>query len=64
VGAWAWAHQDPSGTLSIGNPPSGIPGGYCFLDAAGVALGPRLGALFERRLTAWPRLRPLPDEAG
>ena len=64
VGAWAWAHQDPSGTLSIGNPPSGIPGGYCFLDAAGVALGPRLGALFERRPVAWPRLRPLPDEAG
>ena len=64
VGAWAWAHHDPSGTLSIGNPPSGIPGGYCFLDAAGVALGPRLGALFERRTLAWPRLRPLPDEAG
>ena len=64
VGAWAWAHQDPSGTLSIGNPPSGIPGGYCFLDAAGVALAPRLGALLERRPTAWPRLRPLPDEAG
>ena len=64
VGAWAWAHHDPSGTLSIGNPPSGIPGGYCFLDAAGVALGPRVGALFERRTLAWPRLRPLPDEAG
>ena len=66
VGAWAWAHHDPTGMLSIGNPPSGIPGGYCFLDAAGVALGPRLGALFERRQMAWPRfrLRPLPDEAG
>ena len=66
VGAWAWAHHDPTGMLSIGNPPSGIPGGYCFLDAAGVALGPRLGALFERRPMAWPRLRlrPLPDEAG
>ena len=56
----------PDRLLSIGNPPSGIPGGYCFLDAAGVALGPRLGALFERRPMAWPRLRlrPLPDEAG
>jgi hypothetical protein len=64
VGAWAWARHDPSGILSIGNPPSGIPGGYCFLDAAGVALGPRLGALFERRPMTWPRLRPLPDEAG
>ncbi|HET7172377.1 MAG TPA: hypothetical protein VFI18_12125 [Gaiellales bacterium] len=64
VGAWAWAHQDPSGTFSIGNPPSGIPGGYCFLDAAGVALAPRLGALLERRPPAWSRLRPLPDEAG
>ena len=66
VGAWAWARHDPTGILTIGNPPSGIPGGYCFLDAAGVALGPRLGALFERRPMAWPRLRlrPLPDEAG
>jgi hypothetical protein len=65
VGAWAWAHQDPSGTLSIGNPPSGIPGGYCFLDAAGVALAPRLGALLERGPVTWPpRLRPVPDEAG
>ena len=66
VGAWAWAHHDPTGTLSIGNPPSGIPGGYCFLDAAGVALAPRLAALLERRPAVRPRLRlrPLPDEAG
>ena len=54
VGAWAWARHDPTGILTIGNPPSGIPGGYCFLDAAGVALGPRLGALFERRPVTWP----------
>jgi hypothetical protein len=64
VGAWAWASHDPSGVLSIGNPPSGIPGGYCFLDAAGVALGPRLATLLARRPLVWPRLRPLPDEGG
>jgi hypothetical protein len=62
VGAWAWARHDPTGILAIGNPPSGIPGGYCFLDAAGVALAPRLAALIDRRPLALPRLRPLPDE--
>ena len=62
VGAWAWAHQDPSGTLSIGNPPSGIPGGYCFLDAYGLMLAPRVLELIDRRSFAFPRLRPLPDD--
>jgi hypothetical protein len=48
LGAWTWAHHDPSGLLSIGNPPSGIPGGYCFLDAAAMALAPRAARLLER----------------
>lgn len=66
VGAWAWADHDPTGVLSIGNPPSGIPGGYCFLDATGVALAPRLARLLERRPVAWPWLRPVPvaDDGG
>jgi hypothetical protein len=42
LGAWTWAHQDPIGLLSIGNPPSGIPGGYCVLDAAALTLAPPL----------------------
>ena len=37
VGTWAWATHDPTGLVSIGNPPSGIPGAYCFFDAAALA---------------------------
>jgi hypothetical protein len=48
LGAWTWARHDPSGLVSIGNPPSGIPGGYCVLDAAALSLAP----LLDRRL-AW-----------
>ncbi len=56
VGTWAWAPHDASGLLGVGNPPSGIPGAYCFFDAAALAgfagllslvdgLGARLRAL-------------------
>ena len=47
VGTWAWATQDPTGLVSIGNPPSGIPGAYCFFDAAALA-GVGLAALAHR----------------
>lgn len=40
LGAWTWAHHDPTGLISIGNPPSGVPGGYGFFDAAALTLGP------------------------
>ena len=40
LGAWTWAVHGPGGIIPQGNPPSGIPGGYCFLDAAGLALAP------------------------
>ena len=36
LGNWAWAHG-PGGILVLGNPPSGIAGGYGFLDAAAMA---------------------------
>ncbi|HEY2869877.1 MAG TPA: hypothetical protein VGJ11_10215, partial [Gaiellales bacterium] len=62
VGAWRWALHDPTGVLTIGNPPSGIPGGYCFLDAYGLMLAPRVLELIDRRPFAFPRLRPLPDD--
>jgi hypothetical protein len=62
AGAWTWAVHDPSGAIGIGNPPSGIPGGYCFLDAYGLMLAPRVLELIDRRPFAFPRLRPLPDE--
>ena len=37
VGTWARAPHDASGLLGVGNPPSGIPGAYCFFDAAALA---------------------------
>ncbi len=48
LGAWTWAVHGPGGIIPQGNPPSGIPGGYCFLDAAGLALAPLLLLAFDR----------------
>jgi hypothetical protein len=64
VGAWRWAVHDPTGTLTIGNPPSGIPGGYCFLDAYGMMFAPRVLELIDSPppMLAW--LRPLPDDSA
>jgi hypothetical protein len=42
VGTWAWAHHSPMGLVSLGNPPSGIAGGYCFLDMVGIYVAARL----------------------
>jgi hypothetical protein len=46
IGAWQWQAHDPTGLLGIGNPPSGIAGGYCFFDAAALWLTPRLMARY------------------
>lgn len=49
VGTWAWAEVDPVlGALSMGNPPSGIAGAYCYLDAAALTLAPLLLARSRR----------------
>lgn len=42
LGTWTWAAHDPTGIIAIGNPPSGVPGGYCFFDAAAMTLAPLL----------------------
>lgn len=57
LGAWTWAHHDPTGLIAMGNPPSGVPGAYCFLDAAGLTFAPPVAAWFERR--PWAGRRPL-----
>jgi hypothetical protein len=64
IGAWRWALHDPAGALTIGNPPSGIPGGYCFLDAFGLAMAPRVVRYLDRRPPVLAWLRPLPDDAA
>lgn len=42
LGTWTWQATDPTGLVSIGNPPSGIAGGYAWFDAAALALSPWL----------------------
>ncbi len=49
LGTWAWSPHDPTGWVSIGNPPSGIAGGYAWFDAAALWLAP---ALLRRRSAA------------
>ena len=53
LGTWAWQPYDPiTGTISIGNPPSGIAGGYAWFDAAALALTPRLLLWWDGRARA------------
>jgi hypothetical protein len=59
LGTWAWAPRDPTGLLSAANPPSGIPGGYCWLDFWALALAPAVYAA-ARRIAPRLRLRPAP----
>jgi hypothetical protein len=51
LGTWAWAPHDPTGLLSAANPPSGIPGGYCWLDFWALALAPLVYGLLVRART-------------
>lgn len=49
LGTWAWQPHDPTGLVAIGNPPSGIAGGYAWFDAAGLALTPRILRWWDAR---------------
>jgi hypothetical protein len=42
LGVWQWQPRDPTGWISIGNPPSGAAGGYAWFDLAGLLLAPVL----------------------
>jgi hypothetical protein len=42
AGAWTWALTDPTGTLGIGNPPSGIAAAYCVVDWVALRVTRRL----------------------
>lgn len=57
LGNWTWALRDPTGLVSIGNPPSGIAGGYCIFDAVALAGGPALATLISRAAGALRRSR-------
>jgi hypothetical protein len=51
LGTWTWATHDPTGGITVGNPPSGAAGGYGWFDLAGLLAAPYL-------LGLWDRLRP------
>ncbi len=40
LGTWQWQRLDPTGLVSIGNPPSGAAGGYGWFDLAALLLAP------------------------
>ena len=40
LGTWTWSTHDPTGLVSIGNPPSGAAGGYGWFDLAGLLAAP------------------------
>ena len=42
AGTWQWASHDPTGLVSIGNPPSGAAGGYGWFDLAAIVAAPAL----------------------
>ena len=50
LGTWTWGAVDPVlGVITIGNPPSGIAGGYAWFDAAALWLTPLVLARWSRR---------------
>lgn len=49
LGTWAWQTHDPTGLVTIGNPPSGAAGGYAWFDAAALAFTPRLVSWWDGR---------------
>jgi hypothetical protein len=50
LGTWAWQPYDPTGLVTMGNPPSGAAGGYGWFDLAAITLAPLL-------LARWQHLR-------
>jgi hypothetical protein len=44
LGNWSWAQYDFLHITTLGNPPSGIAGGYCVLDMIGMAVAVRLAS--------------------
>jgi hypothetical protein len=68
LGTWTWRPHDPTGLVSIGNPPSGAAGGYGWFDLAALLAAPGLLArarAFPARFPAALRpRRPGPRPTG
>lgn len=53
LGVWTWASTDPTGWVTIGNPPSVAAGGYGWFDLVAVTVAPSVAAMIlatRRRL--------------
>jgi hypothetical protein len=61
LGTWVWQAEDPTGLVSIGNPPSGAAGGYGWFDLAGLLAAPYLLALVNRRRSPAPVVPAAPE---
>ena len=61
LGTWQWQAHDPTGLVGVGNPPSGIAGGYAWFDAAALFLTPKVLAWWDARRT--PLVVPLEEAA-
>jgi len=58
LGTWVWQPQDPTGLVSIGNPPSGAAGGYGWFDLAALLAAPYLLRLVSRGQPRGPMTAP------
>ncbi|HET9944425.1 MAG TPA: hypothetical protein VFR56_02150, partial [Actinomycetes bacterium] len=56
IDTWTWQTHDPTGLVTIGNPPSGAAGGYGWFDLAAILAGPAV-------LVAAQRIARGPDHA-
>lgn len=54
---WTWQERDPTGLVTIGNPPSGAAGGYGWFDLAALYLAPALLEAVRRCADARARAR-------
>ena len=64
LGTWVWGTLDPTGWVTIGNPPSGAAGGYGWFDLAGLLAAPVLLRLLSRRTSGPPAAEPLPVDGA
>ena len=48
LGIWTWATHDPTGLVTMGNPPSGAAGGYGWFDLVAISVAPTVVALLSK----------------
>lgn len=64
LATWTWQSTDPTGLISIGNPPTGAAGGYGWFDLAGLLLAPAVLAGWQRVTGRAGEPPPVTSEAG